>query len=335
MQVKRFFKYFGIGIAILIGGVLVAGQIAHYSVPVVEPPGKIYSVNGTEMHLYCTGPENDAQPTVIIITGAGTPSPLYHPLQEDLSQSIRTCSYDRAGTGWSESNNIPANAKNMSDELYQLLQVANIDGPIILAGHSLGGIVSLIYSSEHEDHVAGIAFIDSSHYNQYDYFGNEFRESIYAQNKELAASFWLVELVSKSGILNLMGFIMGHPAESVIDEDIQRMVVYFDTWAPPYDAVKSEIVNLELSFEQGREAHYNRGDLPIISISASDHDMTFFPKTGPTEQEMDEAFQSFREELADLSNNGRHVVVEGTDHISIVYNEDTAEHILSLIGDYS
>jgi hypothetical protein len=59
--------------------------------------------------------------------------------------------------------------------------------------------------------------------------------------------------------------------------------------------------------------------------------MTFFPKTGPTEQEIDEAFKFFRQELADLSNNGRHVVVEGTDHISIVYNEDTAEHILSLV----
>jgi hypothetical protein len=48
MQVKRFFKYFGIGVAILIGGVLVAGQIAHYSVPVVEPPGKIYCQRNRE-----------------------------------------------------------------------------------------------------------------------------------------------------------------------------------------------------------------------------------------------------------------------------------------------
>jgi len=35
--------------------------------------------------------------------------------------------------------------------------------------------------------------------------------------------------------------------------------------------------------------------------------------------------------LADLSNNGRHVIVNGTNHMSIVYNDETADHILSLI----
>jgi len=45
----------------------------------------------------------------------------------------------------------------MSDELYKLLQTAKIDGSIVLAGHSLGGIVSLIYSAEHEEQVEGNA----------------------------------------------------------------------------------------------------------------------------------------------------------------------------------
>lgn len=156
MRIKRFFKYFGIVIAILVGSVLVTGQIAYHSVPIIDPPGRTYSVDGTEIHMYCTGPENDAQPTIIIISGGGTPSFVYHFLQENLSQTIRTCSYDTAGLGWSEPNNIPATSKNMSDELYQLLQTAQIDGPVILAGHSLGGIVSLIYSAEHESKLQGL-----------------------------------------------------------------------------------------------------------------------------------------------------------------------------------
>jgi len=56
MKIKRFFKYFGISIAILVGGVLVAGQIAYQSIPIIDAPGKMYSVNGTEIHMYCTGP---------------------------------------------------------------------------------------------------------------------------------------------------------------------------------------------------------------------------------------------------------------------------------------
>ena len=38
MRVKRFFKFFGVGVAILIAGVIIAGQIANYSVPVIDPP---------------------------------------------------------------------------------------------------------------------------------------------------------------------------------------------------------------------------------------------------------------------------------------------------------
>ena len=131
----------------MIGGVLVAGQVAYYNVPMIDAPGKMYSVNGGNIHMHCTGPENDELPTIIIISGGGTVSYVYDDLRENLSETIRTCSYDIAGFGWSEPNDSPSTVKNVSDELYQLLQTAQIDGPIILAGHSLGGLVSLIYSA--------------------------------------------------------------------------------------------------------------------------------------------------------------------------------------------
>ena len=330
MQIKRFFKFFGIGIVILVGGFLVAGQIAYHTTPIVGPPGKIYSVDGTDIHLYCTGPKNDAAPTVIIITGAGTQSPTYYNLQENLSKTIRTCSYDRAGTGWSEPNDMPAHANNMSDELYLLLKTAKIEGPIILAGHSLGGIVSLIYSAEHEEQVAGIAFIDSSHYNQYDRFGKEFSDAIFTQNDVLLENFWIMEIVSKLGILHISNLLLD-TSEFGIDDKELEMMLYFERWVPPYEAVKSEIIHLRTSLAQGKEVHYFRGDLPIISISASDHDTTFFPKVGPTEQEIVDAILSGHKELADLSDNSRHVTVDGTNHMSIVYNDETAEQVLSLI----
>lgn len=99
MRVKRFFKYFGIIVVFLAGIVLVAGQIAYYSVPIIDAPGEMYSVNGVKVHMYCTGPENDETPTIIIISGGGTPSYLYNDLRENLSKTVRTCSYDITGFG--------------------------------------------------------------------------------------------------------------------------------------------------------------------------------------------------------------------------------------------
>ena len=311
-------------------GFLVAAQIAYYSIVEIDPPGKMYSVNGTELHLYCTGPENDDQPTIIIVSGGGTPSPIYFHLQENLSKSIRTCSYDSAGLGWSEPNDIHATVKNMSNELYQLLQTAQIDGPIILAGHSLGGLVSLIYSAEHEEQVVGIAFIDSSHYNQVDYFGKEFSDTSDKQTDELLANFWLIELASNLGIMTMMMTIFD-TSESEVEREEHKMFASFDRWNPPYATIKSMVSNLKLSFEQGKEVHYDRGDLPIISISASDKSMEGAPEIGLSEKELIDALMSFHKDLANLSTNGRHVIVNGTNHMSIVYNDATADHILSLI----
>jgi len=331
MQIKRFFKYFGISIAILVGGFLVAAQITYYSIAEIDPPpGKMYSVNGGEIHMYCTGSENDENPTIVIISGAGVPSFVYSHLQEKLSETIRTCSYDSAGIGWSKANDIPYTAKNMSNELYQLLQTAQIDGPIILAGHSLGGIVSLIYSAEHESQVAGIAFIDSSHYNQIDYFGKEFRDTSDKQTDEFLANFWLMELASNLGIMIMINIFDTSGTE--IENEEHKMMASFDKWNPPYPTMKSMISNLNLSFEQGKEAHYARGDLPIIAISASGH-ISDEPIEigGISVEELGKGFKDLHKDLAELSTNGRHVIVNGTDHISIVRNDETVDHILSLI----
>ena len=56
-RVKSVFKYFGISVGIIVGGILIAGQITLYNIPESGvPPGLMYTVNGGEIHMYCTGP---------------------------------------------------------------------------------------------------------------------------------------------------------------------------------------------------------------------------------------------------------------------------------------
>ena len=196
----------------------------------------------------------------------------------------------------------------------------------------MGGIVSLIYSAEHEEQVAGIAFIDSSHYNQIEYFGEEYSDAIYNQTEEIKAGFWILEVINRLGLLNLAeGFLDSNTMEVILDDDAKKAAAYFGTWAPPFDAIRSEGDNVKLSFEQGKKAHYFRGDLPIVSISASDEiALVSQIDTGFSKEETKEIRKSFHKELADLSENGRYVIVNGTNHMSIIQHEETAGHILSL-----
>ena len=329
MKTKRILKYFGISVAILILGFLAVAQIAYQSIPYIEPPGKMYSVNGGEIHMYCTGPNNDDKPTIVIISGGSTASLEYFYLQEKLSQTVRTCTYDTAGIGWSPANDIPYTAKNMSDELYQLLQTAQIDGPIILAGHDVGGIIGLVYSAEHKKQVAGLAFIDPSHYDQTGYFGKEFKEKFDKRIQDSLANFWLVELGNNLGIMNLLG-IWNHPEQAMKEYNEMRSSLY--RWNPPFSAIKSMASNIDLISEHGREAHYDRGDFPIIVISAAG------PIAGDSQEiggipihEYRKGLDELHKDLAGLSSNGKHVVVNETSHTSIVYHDETAEHIMSLI----
>ena len=330
-RVKSIFKYFGISIGIIVGGILVAGQITLYSIPEAGlPPGMMYPVNGGEIHMYCKSFENNENPTIIIVPGAGVPSILYSNLQDKLSETARTCSYDTAGVGWSKANQIPYTAENLSEELSQLLRVAQINGPVVLAGHSLGGIVNLIYSAEHEKQVVGIAFIDSSHYNQFDYFGEEYREFVKKQMRDTADNLWLMELASNLGIMAIMETL--RPTTTEIEDRQLKMIASFNKENPPFPTIKSMISNLNLSFEQGKQSHYARGDLPIIAISASDQ-IPGAPTEigGVTSEEIRTGFKSLHKDLAELSTSGKHVIVNGTTHASIINNDETAEHILSLI----
>ena len=332
IKIKRILKYLGISFALLIVGFLAVAQIAYQSIPQIEPPGKIYSVDGVgEIHMYCTGPEdNNNKPTIIIISGGGTPSFVYFDLQEKLSEIVRTCTYDTAGNGWSPANNIPYTAKNLSNELHLLLQSTKIDGPIILAGHSLGGIVSLIYSAEHEEQVAGIAFIDSSHYNQYDYFGKEYRDATFDQIEGYLPYVWLIELRSNLGIAKLMSIFDTSMSEEHVKE--HNMLDSIHKQNSPYSTMKSMASNLKLSFEQGKEAHYDRGNLPIVVLTAGSRVVGDSQEIGGVSaEEFRKGFDILQKDLAGLSSNSKHVFVNGTNHGSIVSNDETAKHILSLI----
>ena len=334
MKIKRILKYFGISVVILIIGFLAVAQIAYQSIPYIESPGKMYSVDGVgEIHMYCTGPEDDnGKPNIIIISGGTTPSFAYFDLQEKLSETVRTCTYDTAGIGWSPANDdIPHTAKNRSNELYLLLQSAKIDGPIILAGHSLGGITSLIYSTEHEEQVAGIAFIDSSHYNQYDYFGEEYSDVTFDQIEAPLPYVWLIELSSNLGVPKLMAIFDTSMSEEHVEE--HNMLESIHKQNSPYSTMKSMASNFRLSFEQGKEAHYDRGNLPIVVLTAGSPIVSNSQEIeGVSTEEFREGFDILQKDLAELSSNSKHVIVNGTNHGSILDNDETAQHILSLIS---
>src|SRR4029450_3234579 len=86
-------------------------------------------------------------------------------LQNQLAPFTRVCSYDHPNGPRSRSDSAPTprTARDFVTDLHTLLHVAHVPGPYVLAGHSNGGLFSLLYASTYPRQVAGLVLIDAVH----------------------------------------------------------------------------------------------------------------------------------------------------------------------------
>jgi len=127
-------------------------------------PGKLVKIGTHRLHIHCVG---HGTPSVIIDSGIGGFSLEWVKIQNNLSDNVRVCSYDRAGYGWSDPGPAPRTTARIVKELRTLLTEARIPGPYILVGHSFGGYNIRYFASKYPELTAGMVLIDSSHPEQF------------------------------------------------------------------------------------------------------------------------------------------------------------------------
>src|SRR4051812_48374358 len=129
------------------------------------PGGHTYLVNGHRLYMHCVG---TGAPTVVLFNGLGERTPSWAWVQRTVSSTSRVCAFDRAGEGWSGAASGGQDGHQLASDLHQLLRVAHVPGPYVLAGHSVGGVYELAYAAQYPQEIAGIALIDSSTPYQFD-----------------------------------------------------------------------------------------------------------------------------------------------------------------------
>ena len=130
--------------------------------PSSPPPGVLVDIGGHKLHIHCVGPTNAAL-TVVFESGGGGSSKDWSRVRDLLPSQVRTCAYDRAGSGWSEAGPAPRTMRQEVFELHALLEAAKIPGPFVLVGQSIGGLLVRLYTEKYGSNVVGIVLVDPTH----------------------------------------------------------------------------------------------------------------------------------------------------------------------------
>jgi hypothetical protein len=113
--VRRLLNPSVLGIVFVLLGASAARSSAQ-TPPAGPAPGILVDVGGHKMHIRCLGPAA-TRPTVTLEAGGGGYSNVWSSVQDLLSTRMRTCAYDRAGSGWSEPGPAP---RTMRQEVFEL-----------------------------------------------------------------------------------------------------------------------------------------------------------------------------------------------------------------------
>ena len=119
-------------------------------------PGKLVDIGGRRLHAICSG---QGRPTIVLEAGASSFAIDWTLVQRQVEKTNRVCSYDRAGSGWSD----PADpASSTARDLQTLLKGLGERPPYVMVGASRGGLMIRTYLLEYPDDVAGLVFVDPS-----------------------------------------------------------------------------------------------------------------------------------------------------------------------------
>jgi pimeloyl-ACP methyl ester carboxylesterase len=103
------------------------------------------------------------EPAIVVEPSLGGFAAAWRQIAEKLAEDTTVVTYNRAPYGASSPARDGRRPREIADDLDGVLKALGVAGPLVLVGHSIGGIYLRTYAALHMDRVAGMVLVDSSH----------------------------------------------------------------------------------------------------------------------------------------------------------------------------
>lgn len=270
------------------------------------PVGRLVDAGGYRLHLYCLG---TGTPTVLFESGFGMSLNAWALVQPAVARFTRACSYDRPGYGWSDEPPDPRTGTRAAEDLHRMLANADIPGPYVLVGHSMGGGQVRLFAKRYPKDVVGLVIVASGN--------EEWRtRNPYAppEDNSMDRAIQVIAALSPTGLPRVVGMVFKPAMAADYAADLRKYL--------PARAAEAEITYLaqtkharamanEIRAMRATEAELQQardfGNRPMMVLSEK---WVLPDEPEPRDIEAARVEDELQTEMARFSGNGKHVRID-------------------------
>ena len=222
--------------------------------------GALVDIGGRRLRVVRAGPDT-AGPLIVLECGAFGCAADWAVVQQRLAdRGLRSLAYDRAGLGYSDPGPRPRDWRAIVADLEALLTRVGETGPLILVGHSMGGLLLRVFVGRNRERVTGVVLVDA--------VTPETIESP-AAARAINGFRRAMKLVSRwagLGFMKPFALVLGDKIGLEGEASTEKRRIYGLASHARWSA--EEVIHWPATSAQGRDIGHYHPDLPVAVVNA-------------------------------------------------------------------